>query len=218
MSILQEISALIQQGRAKLVCEKIQSALDEGLSPKDILQEGMLPAMSEVGEKFKNNEVFVPEVLVAARAMNMGMGVLKPYMADCGIEPVGTAVIGTVRGDMHDIGKNLVKMMIEGKGLRVVDLGVDVSAEKFLQAAEENNADIICCSALLTTTMSEVKNILSYLEEKGVRDKYKVMIGGAPISQAFCDAVGADCYTPDAASAADAAYALCQHWALRRDI
>lgn len=211
MSILQEISALIQQGRAKLVCEKIQSALDEGLSPKDILQEGMLPAMSEVGEKFKNNEVFVPEVLVAARAMNMGMGVLKPYMADCGIEPVGTAVIGTVRGDMHDIGKNLVKMMIEGKGLRVVDLGVDVSAEKFLQAAEENNADIICCSALLTTTMSEVKNILSYLEEKGVRDKYKVMIGGAPISQAFCDAVGADCYTPDAASAADAAYALCQH-------
>ena len=211
MSILQEISALIQQGRAKLVCEKIQSALDEGLSPKDILQEGMLPAMSEVGEKFKNNEVFVPEVLVAARAMNMGMGVLKPYMADCGIEPVGTAVIGTVRGDMHDIGKNLVKMMIECKGLRVVDLGVDVSAEKFLQAAEENNADIICCSALLTTTMSEVKNILSYLEEKGVRDKYKVMIGGAPISQAFCDAVGADCYTPDAASAADAAYALCQH-------
>ena len=211
MSILQEISALIQQGRAKLVCEKIQSALDEGLSPKDILQEGVLPAMSEVGEKFKNNEVFVPEVLVAARAMNMGMGVLKPYMADCGIEPVGTAVIGTVRGDMHDIGKNLVKMMIEGKGLRVVDLGVDVSAEKFLQAAEENNADIICCSALLTTTMSEVKNILSYLEEKGVRDKYKVMIGGAPISQAFCDAVGADCYTPDAASAADAAYALCQH-------
>lgn len=211
MSILQEISALIQQGRAKLVCEKIQSALDEGLSPKDILQEGMLPAMSEVGEKFKNNEVFVPEVLVAARAMNMGMGVLKPYMADCGIEPVGTAVIGTVRGDMHDIGKNLVKMMIEGKGLRVVDLGVDVSAEKFLQAAEENNADIICCSALLTTTMSEVKNILSYLEEKGVRDKYKVMIGGAPISQAFCDAVGADCYTPDAASAADAAYSLCQH-------
>lgn len=211
MSVLQEISTLIQQGRGKRACEVIQSALDEGVSAKDILQDGMLPAMSEVGEKFKNNEVFVPEVLVAARAMNMGMVLLKPFMADCGIEPIGTAVIGTVRGDMHDIGKNLVKMMIEGKGLRVVDLGVDVSPEKFLQAAQENHADIICCSALLTTTMSEIKNVLSHLEEKGVRNQFKVMIGGAPISQAYCDAVGADCYTPDAASAADAAVALCQH-------
>lgn len=209
MSRIQEIDQLIQQGRGKKVCETIQAAMDEGISAADILREGMLPAMSAIGEKFKNNEVFVPEVLVAARAMNMGMALLKPYMADCGIEPAGTAVIGTVRGDMHDIGKNLVKMMIEGKGLRVVDLGVDVSPEKFLEAAEENHADIICCSALLTT-MGEIKNILAYLEARNVRGKYKVMIGGAPVSQSYCDAIGADYYTPDAASAADVAYQICR--------
>ena len=210
MSRIQEIDQLIQQGRGKKVCETIQAAMDEGISAADILREGMLPAMSAIGEKFKNNEVFVPEVLVAARAMNMGMALLKPYMADCGIEPAGTAVIGTVRGDMHDIGKNLVKMMIEGNGLRVVDLGVDVSPEKFLEAAEENHADIICCSALLTTTMGEIKNILAYLEARNVRSKYKVMIGGAPVSQSYCDAIGADYYTPDAASAADVAYRICR--------
>ena len=210
MSRIQEIDQLIQQGRGKKVCETIQAAMDEGISAADILREGMLPAMSAIGEKFKNNEVFVPEVLVAARAMNMGMALLKPYMADCGIEPAGTAVIGTVRGDMHDISKNLVKMMIEGKGLRVVDLGVDVSPEKFLEAAEENHADIICCSALLTTTMGEIKNILAYLEARNVRSKYKVMIGGAPVSQSYCDAIGADYYTPDAASAADVAYRICR--------
>ena len=210
MSRIQEIDQLIQQGRGKKVCETIQAAMDEGIYAADILREGMLPAMSAIGEKFKNNEVFVPEVLVAARAMNMGMALLKPYMADCGIEPAGTAVIGTVRGDMHDIGKNLVKMMIEGKGLRVVDLGVDVSPEKFLEAAEENHADIICCSALLTTTMGEIKNILAYLEARNVRGKYKVMIGGAPVSQSYCDAIGADYYTPDAASAADVAYQICR--------
>ena len=210
MSRIQEIDQLIQQGRGKKVCETIQAAMDEGISAADILREGMLPAMSAIGEKFKNNEVFVPEVLVAARAMNMGMALLKPYMADCGIEPAGTAVIGTVRGDMHDIGKNLVKMMIEGKGLRVVDLGVDVSPEKFLEAAEDNHADIICCSALLTTTMGEIKNILAYLEARNVRSKYKVMIGGAPVSQSYCDAIGADYYTPDAASAADVAYQICR--------
>ena len=210
MSRIQEIDQLIQQGRGKKVCETIQAAMDEGISAADILREGMLPAMSAIGEKFKNNEVFVPEELVAARAMNMGMALLKPYMADCGIEPAGTAVIGTVRGDMHDIGKNLVKMMIEGKGLRVVDLGVDVSPEKFLEAAEENHADIICCSALLTTTMGEIKNILAYLEARNVRGKYKVMIGGAPVSQSYCDAIGADYYTPDAASAADVAYQICR--------
>ena len=210
MSRIQEIDQLIQQGRGKKVCETIQAAMNEGISAADILREGMLPAMSAIGEKFKNNEVFVPEVLVAARAMNLGMALLKPYMADCGIEPAGTAVIGTVRGDMHDIGKNLVKMMIEGKGLRVVDLGVDVSPEKFLEAAEENHADIICCSALLTTTMGEIKNILAYLEARNVRGKYKVMIGGAPVSQSYCDAIGADYYTPDAASAADVAYRICR--------
>ena len=210
MSRIQEIDQLIQQGRGKKVCETIQAAMDEGISAADILREGMLPAMSAIGEKFKNNEVFVPEVLVAARAMNMGMALLKPYMADCGIEPAGTAVIGTVRGDMHDIGKNLVKMMIEGKGLRVVDLGVDVSPEKFLEAAEENHADIICCSALLTTTMNEMKNVVEEAKKEGIRDQVKIMVGGAPVTQAFCDAIGADYYTPDAASAADVAYQICR--------
>ena len=202
MSRIQEIDQLIQQGRGKKVCETIQAAMDEGISAADILREGMLPAMSAIGEKFKNNEVFVPEVLVAARAMNMGMALLKPYMADCGIEPAGTAVIGTVRGDMHDIGKNLVKMMIEGKGLRVVDLGVDVSPEKFLEAAEENHADIICCSALLTTTMNEQGHIIQQLTDAGVRDKVKVMVGGAPVTQMWADKIGADAFTADAAEAA----------------
>ena len=208
MSRIQEIDQLIQQGRGKKVCETIQAAMDEGISAADILREGMLPAMSAIGEKFKNNEVFVPEVLVAARAMNMGMALLKPYMADCGIEPAGTAVIGTVRGDMHDIGKNLVKMMIEGKGLRVVDLGVDVSPEKFLEAAEENHADIICCSALLTTTMPALQETVTALNAAPWRKDVKVMVGGAPITQEFADKIGADAYTPDAASAAKKAKEL----------
>ena len=210
MENLQEIRSLIYQGRAKKVCDVIRQALADGVSAKDILQQGMLPAMNEVGLKFKNNEVFVPEVLVSARAMNMGLECIKPYMTDMGIEPAGTVVIGTVKGDMHDIGKNLVRMMIEGKGLRVIDLGVDVSPERFYEAAEENNADIICCSALLTTTMGEIKNVIAYLVEKGVREKYKVMIGGAPVSQSYCETIGADYYTPDAASAADVALEICE--------
>ena len=210
MAILEEISSFLQKGRAPKVKELVQQALDEGVPPQEILEKGLLDGMSIVGEKFKNNEVFVPEVLVAARAMNAGVAILKPYLVEAGVESKGTAVIGTVKGDLHDIGKNLVKMMIEGKGLRVVDLGVDVSPEKFLEAAEENHADIICCSALLTTTMGEIKNILAYLEARNVRGKYKVMIGGAPVSQSYCDAIGADYYTPDAASAADVAYQICR--------
>lgn len=209
MEKLMELNQLIQSGRAKKACELIREALSEGVTAAQILNEAMLPAMNDIGTKFKNDEIFIPEVLVSARAMNMGMEILKPYMAESGIEPIGCAVIGTVKGDMHDIGKNLVKMMIEGRGLRVVDLGVDVSPEKFMQAAIENHATIICCSALLTTTMGEIKNILACLEENGVRGQFKVMIGGAPISQSYCEAIGADCYTPDAASAAEAAYQLC---------
>ena len=150
MEILNDISTLLQQGRAPKVKEKVQEALDQGISAKDILEEGLLSGMSVIGEKFKNNEVYVPEVLIAARAMNAGVALLKPYLVDAGVEAKGTVVIGTVKGDLHDIGKNLVKMMMEGKGLNVVDLGVDVSAEQFVSAAKENNADIIACSALLT--------------------------------------------------------------------
>lgn len=205
MAILDEISSFLQQGRSPKVKELVQQALDEGIAAQEILEKGLLDGMNVVGEKFKNNEVFVPEVLVAARAMNAGVAILKPHLVEAGVESKGTAVIGTVRGDLHDIGKNLVKMMLEGKGINVVDLGVDVSAEKFVEAAIENNADIICCSALLTTTMNEMKDVVTLAVEKGIRDNVKIMVGGAPITQSFCDAIGADCYTADAASCADAA-------------
>ena len=155
--------------------------------------------------KFKNNEIFVPEVLIAARAMNAALAILKPALADSGVEPIGTAVICTVKGDLHDIGKNLVKMMIEGTGIKVVDLGVDCTAEKVVEAVKENDADIVCLSALLTTTMMYQKDIIDALKAAGLRDKVKVMIGGAPVTQAFADEIGADAYTPDAASAAEKA-------------
>lgn len=166
--------------------------------------------MGIIGDKFKNNEVYVPEVLIAARAMNAGTEILKPHLAESGVQAKGKVVIGTVRGDLHDIGKNLVKMMMEGKGLEVIDLGVDVSPEQFIAAYKENNADIIACSALLTTTMNEIKNVVDACVKEGIRDQVTIMIGGAPVTQAFCDSVGADIYAPDAASAADAAVQACK--------
>jgi Predicted cobalamin binding protein len=204
-AILNEISENLQMGKAKVVAELVQKALDEGLTPVQILDEGLLAGMGIIGTKFKTNEVFVPEVLVAARAMNKGAEVLKPHLAAAGVKAKGKAVIGTVLGDLHDIGKNLVKMMLEGKGIEVIDLGVDVSAEKFVAAARENDAAIICCSALLTTTMGEMKNVVDMVKASDLKDKVTVMIGGAPVTQAFCDQIGADCYTADAASAAEAA-------------
>lgn len=209
MSNFEEISSSLQQGRAPKVKELVQIALDEGAAPKDILEQGLLSGMAIIGEKFKNNEVFVPEVLIAARAMNAGVEVLKPHMTEADAVNRGKVVIGTVKGDLHDIGKNLVKLMMEGRGLVVVDLGVDVSAEKFVEAAIENNANIICCSALLTTTMNEMKAVVDLSAEKGVREKVKIMVGGAPITDAFCQSIGADRYEVDAASAADAALELC---------
>ena len=209
MSILVEISENLQKGKAKIVKELVQNALDEGHSPEQILNEGLLYGMGIIGEKFKNNEVYVPEVLVAARAMSMGAQILKPHLAEAGVKATGKVCIGTVQGDLHDIGKNLVKMMMEGKGLEVVDLGTDVPAEKFIQTAIEQNCRVICCSALLTTTMNIMADVVKAAEAAGIRDKVKIMIGGAPINQEFCDQIGADCYTSDAASAADAAVALC---------
>ena len=205
MSIFVEISEFMQKGRRKQVLQLVEKALAEGAKPQEIIENALLPGMSIVGEKFKNNEVFVPEVLVAARAMNAGMDLLKKHMAGEGMENKGVAVLGTVKGDLHDIGKNLVKIMLEGKGLKVIDLGVDVSAEKFVTEAIANNANLICCSALLTTTMSEMKAVVDLCVEKGIRDQVKIMVGGAPVTQSFCDSIGADCYTPDAASASDAA-------------
>ena len=210
MSIFADISAALQKGRAKIVKQLVEQALTEGVKPNEIIENALLDGMSIIGEKFKNNEVFVPEVLIAARAMNAGMDLLKAHMAADGLEIKGTAVLGTVKGDLHDIGQNLVKIMLEGKGLKVVDLGVDVSAEKFVEAAIENQANLICCSALLTTTMGEMKAVVDLCNEKGIREQVKIMIGGAPVTQSFCDSIGADCYTADAASASDAALAFCK--------
>ncbi|MDR1570845.1 MAG: corrinoid protein [Oscillospiraceae bacterium] len=209
MSIFEDISSYLQKGRMAKVKELVQQALDEGESPKEILEEGLLSGMNIIGGKFKNNEVFVPEVLVAARAMNAGVALLKQALVESGVTSKGRAVIGTVKGDMHDIGKNLVKLMLEGKGIEVIDLGVDVSSEKFVAAICENKPQLVCCSALLTTTMGEMKNIVEAIKQAGLRDQVKIMVGGAPITQKFCESVGADAYTADAASAADRAIEFC---------
>ncbi len=203
--ILNEISTQLQAGKAPKVKELVQQAVDQGLSPQDILENGLLAGMNIIGQKFKNNEVFVPEVLVAARAMNRGITVLRPLLVAAGVEEKGTVILGTVKGDLHDIGKNLVRMMMEGKGLKVIDLGVDVSADAFIEAARENNAEIIACSALLTTTMGEMKTVVEAVKASDLNGRVKIMVGGAPVTEAFAESIGADCYTPDATAAAAAA-------------
>jgi corrinoid protein of di/trimethylamine methyltransferase len=206
-AIIEEISEFLQKGRAKNVKKLVEEALEQGIDPKEILNEGLLAGMMVVGGKFKRNEVFVPEVLVAARAMTAGITVLEPKLVEVGNEPIGKAVIGTVKGDLHDIGKNLVVMMMKGAGFEIYDLGTDVDADTFINKAEEVGADIICMSALLTTTMPNMKAVIDALEEKGLRDKYIVMVGGAPVNETFADQIGADYYTADATSAAEAAKA-----------
>ena len=205
MSVIQEMSEFLQKGRAKNVKALVQQALDEGIDPKEILNEGLLGGMMIIGAKFKNNEVFVPEVLVAARAMNAGLMILEPKLVEIGNEPVGKAVIATVQGDLHDIGKNLVSMMIKGAGFEIHDLGIDVPASDIIDKAEEVGADIICMSALLTTTMPKMEECIQQLKERGLRDKYVVMIGGAPVTDNFAQQIGADFYTPDASTAAEVA-------------
>lgn len=210
MSIYLEISENLQKGKNKIVKELVENAVAEGLPAEKILNEGLLAGMDIIGEKFKNNEVYVPEVLVAARAMNTGMQVLKPLLVEDGVQATGKVCIGTVQGDLHDIGKNLVKMMMEGKGIEVIDLGTDVAPETFVNAAIEENCQIICCSALLTTTMDVMADVVKCAENAGIRDKVKIMVGGAPVTEEFCVQIGADKYTSDAASAADAAVELCK--------
>lgn len=205
MSLIQEISEALQKGKSKNVKALVQQALDEGVDAKGILENGLLDGMMVVGGKFKRNEVFVPEVLVAARAMNAGMTILEPKLVEIGNEPVGKAVIGTVKGDLHDIGKNLVVMMLKGAGFEVFDLGVDVEPATFVEKAEEVGADVIGLSALLTTTMPNMKDVITLLEERGLREKYIVMVGGAPVNDSFAKEAGADFYTADAATAAEKA-------------
>lgn len=209
MSILAEISINLQQGKAKIVKELVQKAVDGGIDVKSILEEGLLDGMSIIGTKFKNNELYVPDVLIAARAMNAGAELLKPLLVSSGVKAKGTVVLGTVKGDLHDIGKNLVRMMMEGKGLEVIDMGTDVSAQKFIDKAKETGARIIACSALLTTTMGEMKKVVDLLNAEGLRDRITLMIGGAPVTEQFCAGIGADLYTPDAASAAEEAARIC---------
>ncbi len=208
--MLTQISEALQKGKAKVVKQLVQEAVDAGVPAGEILEKGLIAGMNVIGEKFRNNEVFVPEVLVAARAMNMGAQVLKPLLAADGVQASGKVCIGTVQGDLHDIGKNLVKMMMEGKGLEVIDLGTDVSAETFVTTAKEQGCQVICCSALLTTTMPVMAEVVKAAEAAGIRDQVAIMIGGAPVTEAFCREIGADVYTPDAASAAEAAVRLCQ--------
>ena len=202
---LNELSLLVQKGNAKKAKQFVIDALEQNISAERILNEGLIDGMSIIGAKFKNNEVFVPEVLIAARAMNAGMDILAPILTETGIEPLGKAIIGTVKGDLHDIGKNLVKMMFKGAGIDVIDLGVDVSAETFVDKAEEVGAKIVCMSSLLTTTMPYMKTIIDEFEKRGIRDKYVLMVGGAPITENFAKQIGANLYTPDAATAAEAA-------------
>lgn len=208
--ILEEISLQLQAGKGKIVKDLVAKAIEEGFSPDTILNDGLLAGMNVIGARFKNGEIFVPEVLVSARAMNMGAAVLKPLLIKEGTPSVGKVCIGTVKGDMHDIGKNLVKMMMEGKGLEVVDLGTDVPAETFVKTAIEQDCKVICCSALLTTTMEVMADVVKIAEEAGIRDKVKIMIGGAPVTEEYCRQIGADAYTDDATSAAECAVAFCE--------
>ena len=203
-----EISGLLQKGKAKDIVIAVQKALDSGASPGDILEKALMEGMNIIGGKFKLNEIFVPEVLIAARAMNKATEVLKPHLAKAGVNPVGKAIICTVKGDLHDIGKNLVKMMIEGKGIEVVDLGVDCDSQKIVDTVKESGAKVVCLSALLTTTMTSQKDVIDALKGAGLRDKVKVMVGGAPVTQGYAGEIGADAYTADAASAADACRAF----------
>ena len=209
MTIFDDISSAVQRGKKKDVKPLVQQALDEGIDPNDILNQGLVPAMSIIGDKFSAGEVFVPEMLVAARAMAAGTELLQPFLVAAGAEPVGKAVIGTVKGDMHDIGKNLVRMMIESKGIEIVDLGVDVDPQQFIDFLNEHeDTDLVCLSSLLTTTMPEIKNTIDALTEAGLRDRVKIMIGGAPVTQEYAEEVGADAYTEDAGAAAVKAYEL----------
>jgi len=206
--IIKDIHEGIINGQAPLVEQKVTEALNTGLNPAVVLNEGMITAMREVGRRFEEGEYFVPEMLIAARAMQKGLAILKPYLKQADVKPAGKVAIGTVKGDLHDIGKNLVAMMLEGAGFEIIDLGTDVSPERFIDAVKNNGADIIAMSALLTTTMPNMKVTIDALLQSGLRDNVKVMIGGAPITEAYQKSIGADGYAPDASRAVAIAQSL----------
>jgi 5-methyltetrahydrofolate--homocysteine methyltransferase len=206
--ILQQIASNLYDGEDEAVAELVQKALDQGMAAPEVLQAGLIAGMDEVGRDFKAGELFVPEVLIAARAMHAGMGVLRPLLAESDVPSTGKYVIGTVKGDLHDIGKNLVKMMLEGAGFETVDLGTDVEPEVFVEAVREHRPQLIGMSALLTTTMVQMKATIEALEEAGLRESVRIMVGGAPVTDAFAKEIGADAYAPDAATAVDVARGL----------
>lgn len=205
MEILKQISELLQQGRAKEVQESVKKALDEGSKPQEIISGGLLAGMSVIGAKFKVNEVYVPDVLIASRAMNAGMETLKPHIVEADIQPIGKIVLGTVEGDLHDIGKNLVRIMFEGAGFQVFDLGIDVPVDRFLAKVKEEKPQILAMSALLTTTMTSMEKVIKAVEKEGLREGLLIMVGGAPVTERFAQSIDADLYAPDAASAAEVA-------------
>jgi len=206
--ILEKIASKLYEGEDEEVAELVQSALDKGLAPSGILQGGLIAGMDQVGRDFKAGELFVPEVLIAARAMHSGMNVLRPFLAESEASSAGKCAIGTVKGDLHDIGKNLVKMMLEGAGFETIDLGTDVAPEAFVTAVRDHRPVLVGMSALLTTTMVQMKATIEALEEAGLRSAVKIMIGGAPVTDAYAKQIGADAYAPDAASAVDVARSL----------
>ncbi len=206
--ILKNIQETLARGDRNGVARLTKEALDKGLNVRSILEDGLIKSMNAIGEKFKANEIFIPEVLIAAKAMHSGIAILEPHFAASGIKPVGKVVIGTVKGDLHDIGKNIVSMMLKGSCFEVVDLGIDVPPGKFLEILQTNSPDIIAMSSLLTTSMGAMKDTIKALKESGLRDKVKIIVGGAPITQAFADSIGADSYAKDAATAVDKAKEL----------
>jgi 5-methyltetrahydrofolate--homocysteine methyltransferase len=203
MADLEALAEGVIKGDRDKVAELTRQALDEGVGAKEVLEEGLIAGMNVIGKRFKANEVYVPEVLIAARAMKGGMAILEPELAKAGVKPIATVVLGTVKGDLHDIGKNLVGMMLTGGGLAVVDVGTDAAAEKFVEACKQNDARLCALSALLTTTMPQMKDVVQALKDAGI--EVKTMIGGAPVTQSYADEIGADGYAPDAASAVDLA-------------
>ncbi len=204
MQVLEELAQKVIEGNAEQTKVSLQKALDEGLDAEKILTEGFISAMDVVGTKFKNNEIFIPEMLIAARAMKAGMEILKPILVQNDVETLGTIVIGTVKGDLHDIGKNLVGMMMEGAGYEVIDLGVDVPADKFVDTIKDKKPEALCLSSLLTTTMAGMKDVIAKLIDAGIRDTVKIVVGGAPVTQIYADEIGADGYAGDAGSGVEA--------------
>jgi 5-methyltetrahydrofolate--homocysteine methyltransferase len=203
MTIFEQIADEVQKGHADPVGELTRKALSQDIPAEEIMNKGLVSGMEIVSKKFKNNEIFIPEVLISARAMNTGLAILKPLLVESNVQPKGKVVIGTVKGDLHDIGKNIVAMLLQGAGFDVIDLGADVPKEKFLEFVKKEKADILGMSALLTTTMLYMKETIEALKEEGIRQDVKVIIGGAPVTESYASQIEADGYAPDAASAAD---------------